>query len=353
MVLHIARGRGGFARSRGNFTDPERRKFSHLSIVCDHFRLSDTGAVNPLCPEQPVIPESSIPMKVIVFVKATAASEAGAMPDEQLLRDMGNYNEELVKAGIMEAGEGLHPSSKGARVRFSGKNRTVIDGPFAETKELIAGFWIWKVNSMAEAIEWLKKCPNPHPEDCELEIRQIFSTEDFGAEFTPELREQEASIRAQSLGLGAITFLDADEKRIVGTQGHYTPETVKDIPQQWAEFGPKCGLLPDQIGTEAYGVTWNGKPDCSFDYLTGVAYPTGKAIPDGMTSVILPAGRYARFFHDGHVSKLPAYFDTIWAKWVPDCGLKIAKAPCFEVYTEEFDPQTGMGGTAVWIPLEA
>jgi hypothetical protein len=135
-------------------------------------------------------------MRVIVLVKATKDSEAGVMPSEQLLTEMGAYNEELVKAGIMLAGEGLHPSSKGARVRFSGDQRTVIDGPFAETKELVAGFWIWQVRSMDEAIEWLKRCPNPMPGESEIEIRPVFEMEDFGAEFTPELREQEERIRA-------------------------------------------------------------------------------------------------------------------------------------------------------------
>ena len=136
-------------------------------------------------------------MKVIVLVKATKDSEAGVMPSEQLLTEMGNYNEELVKAGIMLAGEGLHPSSKGVRVRFSVTNRTVIDGPFAETKELVAGFWIWEVKSMAEAIEWLKRCPNPHLETCELEIRQVFCSEDFGPALTPELKAQEDRLRAE------------------------------------------------------------------------------------------------------------------------------------------------------------
>jgi hypothetical protein len=135
-------------------------------------------------------------MKVMVIVKASKDSEAGVMPSEQLLTEMGKYNEELAKAGIMLAGEGLHPSSKGVRVRFSGKDRTVIDGPFAETKELIAGFWLWNVKSMDEAIEWLKRCPNPHDEETEVEIRPVFEAEDFGDAFTPELREQEARLRA-------------------------------------------------------------------------------------------------------------------------------------------------------------
>ena len=130
-------------------------------------------------------------MKVMVLVKANADSEAGAMPGEQLLREMGQYNEELVKAGIMLAGEGLHPSSKGARVTFSGEKRTVTDGPFAETKELIAGYWIWQVASLDEAIEWVKRCPNPMPGDSEIEIRPYFEASDFGPEFTPALRDQE------------------------------------------------------------------------------------------------------------------------------------------------------------------
>src|SRR5512132_4208956 len=138
-------------------------------------------------------------MRFMIIVKATKDSEAGAMPSEQLLTEMGKFNEELVKAGVMLAGEGLQPSSKGARVRFSGTKRTVIDGPFAETKELIAGFWLWKVKSKQEAIDWVKRCPNPFPEgDSEIEIRQVFEAEDFGAEFTPELRKQEERVSAQA-----------------------------------------------------------------------------------------------------------------------------------------------------------
>ena len=137
-------------------------------------------------------------MRFMVMVRATKNSEAGVMPDEKLLADMGKFNEELVKAGVMLAGEGLHPSSNGARVRFTGAKRTVLDGPFAETKELIAGFWLWQVKSREEAIEWVRRCPNPFPDgDSEIEIRQVFEAEDFGAEFTPELREQEERLRAQ------------------------------------------------------------------------------------------------------------------------------------------------------------
>ena len=136
-------------------------------------------------------------MRCMIIVKATKDSEAGALPDEKLLTDMGKFNEELVKAGVMLSGEGLQPSSKGARVKFSGSKRTVIDGPFAETKELIAGFWVWQVKSKEEAIEWVKRCPNPMKGESEIEIRQVFEAEDFGAEFTPELREQEERLRAQ------------------------------------------------------------------------------------------------------------------------------------------------------------
>ena len=136
-------------------------------------------------------------MRFMVLVKATKSSEAGELPSEPLLAEMGKFNEELVNAGVMLAGEGLHPSSKGARVRFSGDKRTVIDGPFAETKELVAGFWLWQCASLQEAIEWVKRCPNPMREESEIEIRQIFEAEDFGAEFTPELRAQEERLRAE------------------------------------------------------------------------------------------------------------------------------------------------------------
>ena len=136
-------------------------------------------------------------MRLMVIVKASKDSEAGKLPSERALTAMGNFNEELVKAGIMLAGDGLHPSSKGKRVLFSGDKRTVIDGPFAETKELIAGYWLWQVKSMDEAVEWVKRCPNPMLEDSIIEIRPVFEAEDFGAEFTPELREKEARLRAQ------------------------------------------------------------------------------------------------------------------------------------------------------------
>ena len=149
----------------------------------------------------PTIPDLQVKekhMKVIVMVKATKNSEAGVMPSEKLLTEMGKFNEELVKAGVMLAGEGLHPSPKGKRIRFANGKRTVIDGPFAEVKELVAGFWIWQVKSMDEAVEWARRCPDPMPgEEAELEIRPIFEAEDFGAEFTPELKAQEDRLRAE------------------------------------------------------------------------------------------------------------------------------------------------------------
>lgn len=136
-------------------------------------------------------------MRFMVIVKASKESEAGVMPNQRLLAEMGKFNEELVKAGVLLAGEGLHPTLKGKRVKFSGAKRTVVDGPFTETKELIAGFWLWQVRSLEEAIEWVKRCPNPHEGESEIEIRQVFEAEDFGAEFTPELKEKEERLRAQ------------------------------------------------------------------------------------------------------------------------------------------------------------
>ena len=140
-------------------------------------------------------------MRVMVIVKATKDSEAGQMPTEQMFSEMLAYNDQLVKAGIMLAGDGLHPSTKGKRVRFDGAKRTVIDGPFAETKELIAGYWIWQVRSMDEAIEWVKRCPNPMPGESEIEVRQIFEADDFGAELTPELRAKEERLRQEAAAL--------------------------------------------------------------------------------------------------------------------------------------------------------
>jgi hypothetical protein len=163
------------------------------------------GALAGENPKHLSIAEGETTMRFMILVKSTKDSEAGVMPSEQLLTEMGKFNEELVKAGVMLAGEGLHPTSKGARVRFSGGQRIVIDGPFTETKELIAGYWLWQCKSMEEAIEWVKRCPNPYNEDGEVEIRPLFEAEDFGAEFTPELRAQEERLRAQAAELANQT----------------------------------------------------------------------------------------------------------------------------------------------------
>lgn len=292
-------------------------------------------------------------MKVMVIVKASKSSEAGELPSQQLLTEMGKFNEELTAAGIMLAGEGLQASSKGARVAFAGKKRTVTDGPFPETKELIAGFWLWKVKSMEEALEWVKRCPNPHEEDCEIEIRPLFGADDFGDAMTPELREQEAVLRAKNLGLGPVRFEKGRELSIAGINRSYTEQTRSGIPAQWDRFAPQIGKVPGQVGKDAYGVCWNFKPDCCFDYVSGVEVSDAAKLPPDFEKMKIPARRYAVVTHEGHVSELPKALDTIWSTWVPDSGLKTAKAPCFERYTEEFDPHTGRGGTEIWIPLEA
>jgi AraC family transcriptional regulator len=289
-------------------------------------------------------------MKVMVIVKASKSSEAGVMPSEQLLREMGAYNEELVKAGIMLAGEGLHPSSKGVRVRFDGKKRQVIDGPFAETKELAAGFWMWKVKSMAEAIEWLKKCPNPMDEISDVEIRPVFEAEDFGAEFTPELREQEASLRAQTLGLSEIRYENKGEFLVAGLGEHFTAQTTKDIPALWERFVPVATKLPNRVEEHmAYGVCYNCREDCQFDYIAAIEVASELGLPADWKTLRIPASRYAVFTHGGHVSELPKTVDAIWSKWAPECGLKIAGTPNFERYTKEFNGQTG--GMELWIPI--
>lgn len=291
-------------------------------------------------------------MKVMVMVKASKDSEAGVMPSTKLLTAMGKFNEELVQAGIMLDAAGLTPSSRGARVRFSGSNRNVIDGPFAETKELVAGYWIWKVKSLQEAIDWVKKCPNPMREDSDIEIRPFFETEDFGEAFTPELLEQFAATNAKSLGLESPTFQAIPEKVIAGTNVRYSMETRIGIPGQWEKFVPKASSIPGQTGTAFYGVCWNTGEGCAFDYLTGVEVSDARQLPSDMTSVKV-GGRYAVFRHTAHVSAIPTTIDTIWSKWAPQCGLKVASAPCFERYTSEFNPGTGMGGMEIWVPLES
>jgi predicted transcriptional regulator YdeE len=293
-------------------------------------------------------------MKVMVIVKATRASEAGELPSTELLAAMVKYNEALAQAGILLAGEGLHPTSRGVRVRFSGKDRIVTDGPFAETKELIAGFWMWKVNSLAEAIDWVKRCPNPMTEDSDIEIRPVFEAEDFGEQFTPQLREQEAAVRALALGLPAPTFRQGPDLLVAGLNESYGKDTRAKIPQQWERLAPHLGKVPGQLGQDAYGVCRAAGSGCRFEYLAGVAVSSPERLPAGFTTVQVDACRYAVFSHPGHVSSLPATIDTIWARWAPDCGLPVAHgAPCLERYTPEFDPGTGLGGMEVWVPLGA
>ncbi len=295
-------------------------------------------------------------MKVMVMVKATADSEGGVMPDEKLLTDMGNFNEELVRAGIMLAGEGLHPSSKGARVRFSGKDRTVIDGPFAETKELVAGFCIWQVKSLAEAIEWVKRCPNPMAVESEIEIRPIFSAEDFGEALTPELREQEDRLRAQSkaaatAGLRPPRIEQGRPMSIAGLKARYNDQTRMKIPAQWERFVPQLGKVPGQVGTTSYGVCLNSDNKCEFDYLTGVEVSGTANLPGEFSQVKIPAQRYAVFAHDGHVSSIANTIDAIWKKWLPASGHQAAETPSFERYDERFDPRTGLGGMEIWVSI--
>lgn len=294
-------------------------------------------------------------MKVMVIVKASKDSEAGVMPSHELLEAMGNYNEELVKAGVMLAGEGLKPSSQGARVRFSGKDRTVIDGPFAETKELIAGYWIWQVKSLQDAIDWLKRCPNPMTEDSEVEIRQIFTSEDFGEAMTPELRAQEDRMIAEMerYQLEPPRFEQGAELLIAGFNATYTFENRTGIPKQWMDFSYRMMDVPGKIGMNAYGVCHNYKPGVGFDYLAGVEVGDAKALPGDLFTLKLAAQRYAVFTHAKHFSEIPATIDAIWNKWLPNSGHQAAEAPCFERYTAEFNPNTGMGGTEIWIPLKA
>ncbi|MFO0891353.1 MAG: YciI family protein [Isosphaeraceae bacterium] len=292
-------------------------------------------------------------MKVMVIVKATQDSEAGIMPSTELLTAMGKFNEDLVNAGVLLAGEGLHPSSKGARVRFSGKNRAVTDGPFTETKELIAGFWLWRVNSLQEAIEWVKKCPNPMREDSDIEIRPVFEPDDWGPQLTPELRQNHAELLANSLGLGSLQIRDCPGMLIAGLNQSYTLESRSAIPQQWERFVSADYTVTDRVGADHYGIAWNTRPDCGFDYLTGTEVSRADRLPSDYVCLKLEPGRYAVFVHTHHVSTLPQAIDTIWTRWAPDCGLKIAgDAPCVEHYTPEFDGNTGMGRMEIWVPLK-
>jgi AraC family transcriptional regulator len=294
-------------------------------------------------------------MKVMVLVKASKDSEAGALPSQQLLTEMGKFNEELVKAGMLLAADGLQPSSKGARVQFSGPKRTVIDGPFTETKELVAGYWLWQVKSMDDAIAWVKRCPNPMQEDSEIEIRPVFEAPDFGEALTPELRQQEERLRSEveRYQLEPPRFEAAGEKLIAGLNVSYTFETRVNIPAQWDRFAPHLGKLSAQVGDASYGVCWNYQPGYGFDYLSGVEVRNTAGLPQDFSEVRLPAQRYAVFAHRKHVSSIPDTIEAIWRKWLPNSGHQPADTPSFERYGQDFNPQTGMGGIEIWIPLQA
>lgn len=288
-------------------------------------------------------------MKVIVFVKATTASEAGEMPSQELMTAMMQYNQQLVEAGLMLGGDGLHPSSKGARVLFSGAKRTVKQGPFPQTNEIVAGYWLWQVKSMEEAIEWVKRCPNPMLEDSEIEIRPLFGPEDFAEVMTPELREQEAQLRA------LVPEPDRWEKKparlFAGIQRHYIHADRDKIPQHWQEFAPSIGKVPNQIGTDCFGICANVSSE-GFDYMTAVEIRIADKLPPGFTNLELPTHHYAVFVHAGHVSAIPQFICSIWDKWLPASGLQAAPSPCYERYTEEFNPDTGFGGMEIWIPIQ-
>lgn len=292
-------------------------------------------------------------MKVMVMVKATKSSEAGEMPTQELLEAMTSYNEELVAAGIMQGGEGLHPSSAGFRVRFSGRDRSVIDGPFAETKELVAGYWLWQVKSMEEAIEWVKRCPNPMTEDSEIEIRRIFEAEDFGEAYTPELAAREEAMRNEVEGyhLQAPRWEVGRERLIAGLQARFTAETRVEIPKLWERFDQLRSKLSNTVGAEAFGVC-RACDEQGFEYLAGVEVKAGAELPEGVESMLLPAQRYAIFTHHGPAPELSHTFNAIHSKWLPNSGHRPAQAPSFERYTKEFDPQTLSGGIEVWVPIE-
>ncbi|HEX4143524.1 MAG TPA: GyrI-like domain-containing protein [Pirellulales bacterium] len=293
-------------------------------------------------------------MKVMVMVKATNESESGAMPNSQILAEMGKFNEELVKAGIMLLGEGLHPSSKGARVRFSGTKRTVVDGPFAETKELVAGFWLWQVKSMDEAIAWVRRCPNPFDGESEIEIRRVFAPEDFDEAATPEILEREQRLRAEleRYTLEPPRFENGQAMLIAGHRASYTLQTRTNIPTQWERFASQVGKISNRIGNTWYGVCWNYQPQGSFDYLAGVEVSSISDIPAEFSHLRLAAQRYAVFAHAKHVSSIADTLDAIWNKWLPNSGLHAAQAPCLERYGEAFDPQTGLGGMEIWLPIK-
>ncbi len=286
------------------------------------------------------------------MVKATAESEAGVMPSEQLLTDMGNYNQQLIDAGIMQGGEGLRPSLDGVRIRFRESDRTVVNGPFSETRELIAGFWIWRVQSMDEAIAWVKRCPNPMEGESWIEIRTIFEADDFGDAFTPAAREQEARQRGVILGLAPLRLETRGPLPVVGLSGRFGSDAFEDLSELWQRFAPQIGQVPGQVGTTAYGVSWNFSTDGQFDHLAGVELAANSPLPAGLEQVTVPAGTFVVFPYPGHISALPATWRTIWSDWFPASGYQPTHGSCVEQYSSEFNPATGTGGIELWIPIQ-
>ncbi|HAN98683.1 MAG TPA: hypothetical protein DCQ98_15150 [Planctomycetaceae bacterium] len=290
-------------------------------------------------------------MKVMVIVHATASSEAGEMPSAEMFEAMGRYNEQLIEAGIMVEGAGLKPSSAGARVRFAGTERLVTQGPFAETRELIAGYWLWQVDSLEQAIEWVKRCPNPMPEELEIEIRPLFAAEDFVSLMTPEQIEHEATLLAKTLQLAPPRFERIDELRLVGLSQRHPIDDPLGIPGQWESFLPLVGRLGIGDPQVYYGACVACDGSTAFEYVAAVESDRESPLPAELTRVEVPARRYAIFDHHDHVSKLQETFERIWKRWLPESGFRAADAPVLERYGREFDPRTGMGGMEVLIPL--
>lgn len=297
-------------------------------------------------------------MRVLVLVKASKGNETGVISSDTFIQEMGFYTEALSKAGILLAGEDLLPSSYGIRVRMSGKERTVIHGPFQEIRDLLSAFWIWQVKSMEEAIDWVKKYPNPVPGESsfELEIRPLCTPDNFET-VSPsgELRFAGDIPRTVSQGrpLDPPSFKQIKEKTIIGHNVTYDMESRTSIPDQWANFVPHLGKVPGQIGKDSYGVSWNFKKGSGFDYLCGVEVNPETAVPSLWARVTLPGQLYAVFTHKEHVSQLPEMIDAIWNDWIPFSGHKPSPKPCFEKYDESFNGETGMGGMEIWVPIES
>ena len=212
-------------------------------------------------------------------------------------------------------GGGLHPSLHGVRVRFSGENRSVIEGPYAATCELVAGYWIWCVHSMEQAIDWVKRCPNPMKEDSDIEIRRLFEAEDFGDSFTLELCEQEATIFAQTVGLNCPRFENARILLIAGLDHRYSSQTASEIPKQSVRFVKRLQSIAGLNSEVSFGVVWNCNDGCDFDYVSGVEVSADMALPTDFVSWTIPTNRYVVFEHTEHVSKLAQTIGTVWQRW--------------------------------------